>query len=395
MPTFIPPVRDYKFSDARLVEIGLEKIAFAQRDAAELLTVGIDAAWITDLNNQILAFGALPNDEVELGEQMEATEDKDVDIEQVKDKLKELRSAVARAFGEKSNEYKQFNFQGLDKFTDAQVLKQSLVVQGLNVTYAVQLATKGWDAADNTELQTLTNEVVASLQNQSIETGSRDNAQEARVLAGNAVYNLLQNELCEAGRAYWRTRSAAKYNDYIIYDTPSGGPTPNVTVSGILTDNVTNNPIAGAQFVMGPHTFTSGADGSFSKSFFIETATTYNITITATGYETVNSTVQFTPNVNVEQDLQMTPDVSVGSLSGTVSDAGTAMGISGALINITAPGFSMNTNADANGNYSLGGIPAGSYTVTANAPGYIGQSVGVTISANFNTIQNFSLVVVP
>jgi len=391
MPTFIPPVRDYKFSDARLIEIGLEKIAFAQRDAAELLTMGIDAAWVTALNTQLLAFGAMPSDELERGEQVGATEDKVEDMELVKDKLKELRSAAARAFGEKSAEYKQFNFLGLDKFTDADVLKLTLILPAVTTTYAVQLATKGWDAADNTELQNLFNNVVGSLQNQSLETGSRDTAQENRVLAGNAVYNLLQNELCEAGKAYWRTRSAAKYNDYFIHDTPSGNNPNEVTFKGVVTDSATNNPIEGVLFNVGGNTTTSEANGSFELKFVIPVLTTLPVTISKAGYETISTTLQINPGETIDQDLQMTPDVSVGSLSGTVSDAGTAMGIGGALINIVAAGFSTMTNADANGNYSVGGIPAGMYTVTATAPGYTGQSVSVIINANTNTIQNFSL----
>jgi len=395
MPNFKPPVRDYNFSDARLVEIGLEKIAFAQRDAAELLTVGITAAWVTTLNAQILAFGALPSDVVELGEQTEATEEKDVDSEQVKDKLKELRSAAARAFGEKKAEYKQFGLKDIDDFTYADILRVSMVVQGLTATYAVQLATKGWDAADNTELQTLTNDFVASMQNQSIETGSRDIAQEGRVVAGNEIYNLIQNELCEAGKSYWRTRSAAKYNDYIIYDTASGSNPNEVTFKGVVTDSATNNPIEGVLFNVGGNTTTSEANGSFELKFVIPVLTTLPVTISKAGYETISTTLQINPGETIDQDLQMTPDVSVGSLSGTVSDAGTAMGIGGALINIVAAGFSTMTNADANGNYSVGGIPAGMYTVTATAPGYIGQSVSVIINANANTIQNFSLVVAP
>jgi hypothetical protein len=104
---------------------------------------------------------------------------------------------------------------------DAQLLKTGMVAHGVAATHAAPLATKGWDAADNTALKTLTDDLAAGLQNQSIEIGSRDNATENRVLKGNELYDLLANELCEAGKEYWRTLSEAKYNDYIIYDSPS------------------------------------------------------------------------------------------------------------------------------------------------------------------------------
>lgn len=223
MSTFIEPERDYKFSDARLIEIALEKIAFAQRDATELATVGVTAAWVDDLEDIVEAFGNLPSDEVELGEQEEATTEKNTDADLLRDKLKELRSAAQRAFGEKHADYKQFGLKGLDDMNDAQLLKTGMVAHGVAVSHATPLATKGWDAADNTELKSLTDDLAAGLKNQSIEIGSRDNATENRILKGNELYGLLENELCEAGKSYWRTLSEAKYNDYIIYNTPSGG----------------------------------------------------------------------------------------------------------------------------------------------------------------------------
>lgn len=222
MSTFKEQLRDYNFTDARLVEIGLEKIAFAERDETELETMGVTPAWVLALKNSILAFGAMPSDEVELGEQQEATDDKDEDADNLRDKLKELRSAALRAFGEKSAKYKQFALMGISDMSNAELLRTAMVAHGVAVTYAAPLAEKGYDAADNTALQGLITAYVAGLQNQSMEVGSRDTAQENRVLAGNEVYKQLEKELCEAAKSYWSTRSAAKYNDYLIYNTTSG-----------------------------------------------------------------------------------------------------------------------------------------------------------------------------
>ena len=222
MTTFIAPIRDYKFTDARLIEISLEKIAFAERDVTELATVGVSAVWVAALKASVLAFGAMPDDTVEAAEQVEATGEKIIDADKVLDKLKELRSAALRAFGEQSPKYLRFGFKGLDKFSDAELLKTGLIAAGLAAVFAAPLAAKGFDAADTTALQTLCTTYVAGLQNQSLEVGSRDMAQQARVLAGNTIYKDLEKELCEAGKSYWRTLSAAQYNDYLIYNTVSG-----------------------------------------------------------------------------------------------------------------------------------------------------------------------------
>jgi hypothetical protein len=226
MSTFQEPVRTYSFSDGRLIELGLEKIAFAERDVTELATVGVDSTWVDDLNDRILAFGAMPDDDLELAEQVEATEEKDTDADVLRDKLKELRSAAKRAFGEKSSKFKRFKLKELDDMRDGDLLKAALVAHGVAASFITELTVKGYNAAANTALQTLIDDYVGGLQNQVMEIGSRDSAQEARVVEGNAIYDLLEHELCEAAKSYWRTRSAARLNDYFIHNNESGFGAP-------------------------------------------------------------------------------------------------------------------------------------------------------------------------
>ncbi len=251
MSNFKEAVRVYKFTDARLIEIALEKIAFAQRDATELLTKGITATWVSDLNDLVLAFGALPSDEVELGEQQEATGEKDTDADTLRDKLKDMRSSAARAFGDKSSKYNQFGLKGLDDCNDSELLRVAMVAHGVAITYATELAAKGYSATDNTTLQTMITTYVGGLQNQSMEIGSRDNAQENRVLKGNEIYNLLENELCEAAKSYWRTRSAAKYNDYLVYNNEAGTPleqTIDFNVPALTRTTLTERPYSATRY---------------------------------------------------------------------------------------------------------------------------------------------------
>ncbi len=241
MATAQAPFRRYNFTDARLIELCIEKIAFARRDETELATVGILEAWVDDFETRALAFGAMPTDTIELGEQKQATEEKDVDADMVKDKLKELRSAAKRALGEKSVEYKKFGFLNLDDFGDSDLLKMALVVPALTAKHAAVLATKGWEAADNTELASLLSTFVGGIQNQVLEVASRDDATEDRIKEGNEIYDQLANELCEAGKGYWRTRSESKYNDYEIFNTSTGSDTFTATLTLELTPGQVGN----------------------------------------------------------------------------------------------------------------------------------------------------------
>ncbi len=228
MSNFKAPVREYNFSDARLIEIAQEKIAFAVRDAAVLLPLGIDAAFMTALNTDVETFGDMPSDETELGEQEEATAEKDSEAEVIRESLRNIRSAAQRAFGHNSPRYNQFGLEGVSDFTVAELLRRALVAHQVATTYAAELTAKGFTAADNTALNGQISSYVSKIQNQALETGSRDIAQENRVLAGNALYHQLEGELCEAAKNYWRTRSAAKYNDYIIYNNETGTEEPPV-----------------------------------------------------------------------------------------------------------------------------------------------------------------------
>jgi hypothetical protein len=59
--------------------------------------------------------------------------------------------------------------------------------------------------------------------NQKIEIGNRDFEQEERVLKGNIIYQSLV-KLTNLGQQIWDSKSAAKTNDYVIYNTTTGDP---------------------------------------------------------------------------------------------------------------------------------------------------------------------------
>ncbi|HEU5271981.1 MAG TPA: carboxypeptidase regulatory-like domain-containing protein [Jatrophihabitans sp.] len=79
------------------------------------------------------------------------------------------------------------------------------------------------------------------------------------------------------------------------------------------------------------------------------------------------------------------------ALSGQVTNLNTGGGIGGATVSISGPA-SASTTADASGNYSFSGIPAGTYTVTGTASGYKARSYsGVTVTSGQTTTQNVQL----
>jgi len=78
-------------------------------------------------------------------------------------------------------------------------------------------------------------------------------------------------------------------------------------------------------------------------------------------------------------------------LSGRVTDLNSGGAIGGATVSLSGP-TSASTTADASGNYSFSGIPAGTYTVTGTAGGYLARSYsGVTVTSGQTTTQNLQL----
>ncbi len=82
--------------------------------------------------------------------------------------------------------------------------------------------------------------------------------------------------------------------------------------------------------------------------------------------------------------------VPTGSITGTVQDSQTAVGIAYALVSLSPAALS--TVASSNGGFSFASVPAGTYTVTANATGYQTASASITVTADHNANINLHLV---
>jgi carboxypeptidase family protein len=108
---------------------------------------------------------------------------------------------------------------------------------------------------------------------------------------------------------------------------------------------------------------------------------------------TINDTAPTTDSFNLSIVEVRPPLVGQFSISGSVSASG-----SGASIALTGP-VSQNVTADASGNYTFSGLPAGSYTVTPTKTGFVfspaSQAVSITtaniINVNFSATPTFSV----
>ena len=166
------------------------------------------------------------------------------------------------------------------------------------------------------------------------------------------------------------------------------------TLGGTVADALSGAPISGAVFNLGTgHSATSGADGSFSLGGV--NGGTYTATVSATGYasQTLSLTVPAGTTatlgtIGLYQASSTTAPNTV-TLVGTVIDGLSNKPVSGVAVTIANSSLSATSNGQ--GQFTISGIPALSFTLQLAASGYTNTSFGVTASAYGSVSGNFAL----
>jgi hypothetical protein len=86
----------------------------------------------------------------------------------------------------------------------------------------------------------------------------------------------------------------------------------------------------------------------------------------------------------------LTSPVPTGSITGTVQDDQTGVGIANALVTLSPGGLS--TITSSTGAFSFRNVPTGTFTLTASATGYQPASTSMTVTAGHNSNINLHLV---
>ena len=171
------------------------------------------------------------------------------------------------------------------------------------------------------------------------------------------------------------------------------------TISGTVLDS--QNPAHAATTATVSY---SGSGGSGSTSTINPTTGAYTITGVTPGSYTVSATAsgyttQTQSGVSVSAGKTTTQNFvmrATSGISGTVVDTETpAKPVTTATVSYTGTNGSGSTTSmnSSTGAYTLSGVPAGTYSVTASATGYTSQTItGVVVTAGTNTPGvNFTL----
>ena len=156
------------------------------------------------------------------------------------------------------------------------------------------------------------------------------------------------------------------------------------TITGTVTDTATAQPVAGAT-VSSPSvaSTTTGADGKYTLTGL--SAGEHQVSFAKTGYATLTQSETLAGGQTLTVNVALS---SPGAVSGVVREnAAGNPPIAGATV--TYPGGS--TTTDANGAYTVNGLPAGSLPMSAASIGFVSGSATPTITPSSTVTQDFLL----
>ncbi|HVX63672.1 MAG TPA: carboxypeptidase regulatory-like domain-containing protein, partial [Pirellulales bacterium] len=177
----------------------------------------------------------------------------------------------------------------------------------------------------------------------------------------------------------------------VTEDFAAGGSTLSITVSDPI------NPIAGAYVMLsfeGPAGSellgTTTLDGTGVVTFNNLAAGNYSVAVLGTTGDSGSTTLSLSTNETDAISLEIGP---LSAVSGTITDA-TSTPIPNALVELVPSSNAGNAiiiAGEADGSFSFDGVPDGTYTLIASAPGYLSSYTANVTVAGANVVQNATL----
>ncbi len=214
-------IRDYRFSDGILKQKADDIASSVTRDITQFNTRGVTADTVTAFETLAQEFDDLPTDEEAQGDVSDATEIKDAAAEALKVKIRTIRTMAQNKWGDGAAKYRSFGFEGMDDMNDSDLHRLGKRVGRRATANLAALESEGLTEDMITALGTANTTFDDAIDAMEDKVKDRDLSTQSRVDKGNACYKELVR-LCNIGKDLWAARDEAKYNDYVIYNTPGG-----------------------------------------------------------------------------------------------------------------------------------------------------------------------------
>lgn len=221
--------RNYKFADALLKQKADEMAGLLDRDAVEFADRGYDQDAKDAFSNAIRVVDTQTADETLEASKMIFTENKNAARSVLEKSMRTIFNMAANKFGTKSAQYRAFGDAEISRQSDAEIVRTCKVMATAARQNLAALASEG---LTQDKIDRLNGQGIALDDNIDAATkgvSDRDIATEKRIEELNALYALVI-KYAGIGQDIFYEENEAKYNDYVIYDTPSGLPPENPDV---------------------------------------------------------------------------------------------------------------------------------------------------------------------
>jgi hypothetical protein len=212
---------NFNFTYGFLKQLSDNTLELIDRDIIKFNDRGFNATKRAAIATSIANFDNFPTDESLLGIKVTATATKDAARESIEKQMRTIFLSAKIVFGENSGKYREFGDPNVSAQTDNNLVRSAKMMITTATKYLTDLATEGITAAKITTLTTTRTALDLAIDEQSKAINNRDNSTETRVNLANDLYALVV-KYSEVGKDIWVEESEAKYNDYVIYNTPSG-----------------------------------------------------------------------------------------------------------------------------------------------------------------------------
>ena len=213
----------FNFSQPKLIELCYEIHSFAERDIAEMPSRGVTQVYLDDFNTDIVAFSNLKTHEEWEQDQVLATQAKDEAADTDREAIRDIITRAENKWGMKSARYRRYGTKDLSRMSDSDLYVCGKRVIRIAEEDLAELTDEGLLQAEIDDLGTKNEDFMAKIILQAKAIADQDLATEDRYETANALYDKLL-KICNSGQNIWHDTDEAKFNDYLIYNTPSGEP---------------------------------------------------------------------------------------------------------------------------------------------------------------------------
>lgn len=216
-----PVAREFKLADAFLKQKADEFINLIDRDIAEFTDRGYNPTKKTEFTNARDAVDNFPSDEQLEAIKIEFTTQKDAARNALAKTMRTILNMAQNVFGLASAKYKEFGGSDLSRQSDAELVRNARIMTVTADKYLTELASEGLTADKIATLSNQRDILDIAIDAQAKGISDRDVATEDRVEILNILYRLVM-KYAGIGQDIFYETDEAKYNDYVIYNTPSG-----------------------------------------------------------------------------------------------------------------------------------------------------------------------------